>query len=850
MLFRVERVLVAITIFWAGALLRAEDFRPDETGYREVARPFLKTYCEGCHGADKQKGDFRVDDALPNRFGERAVRERWAEVVNVLNGHEMPPEKEKQPRVEEVARVVDWVTAEAVRAELFKRDTRTVLRRMNRDEYANTIRDLLGVEVDVSALPVDAPAGGFDNNGRALTVSPMHMEVYMDLAGRILDRALVTGDRPETLRWRFEPEVGSGDSSRVRYDAKNNAIVHGGKNVKEGGMTLMHHESWDRNPNARDFSMYHEGEYVVRVRAGGVVPSREAVVASARRALERRVADAEQRGKAEEARRQRERLEKDLEHFQNDRMYDYGPPRLKLVHTSGGQPRVVAEWDVDAPAGEPRIYEFRVRCSKERMGLTLEYAYAIPKVLENFWMQGHDDFARPVVHLDWFEIEGPMVPEWPPTSHVQLLGAQIPAAETEREAAQAVLERFMPQAYRRPVEASEVARKLALFDAARASRGGYVEAMKAALTGVLASPEFLYLAERAGEGDGRVVRRLSDHELAVRLSYFLWGSMPDAELRSVADRGGLRTEGELARQVDRMLGDARISALGKSFAAQWLGLREVGANPPASDLYPQYDRHLQQSFVGESLAFFEEVLRGNRSVLSFLKSDFVTVNERLARFYGIEGVRGDAFRAVPAAAHRGGVMTQGAVLTITSNGTRTSPVKRGVWLLKNLLGIDPGLPVANVGEIAPKVPGVDKATVRQRLSIHRELPQCARCHDRIDPLGFALENFNAAGEWREQEGFGYKGRIDRNDPKIDASSRLPDGTLVEGADGLRDALMGRQELFLNCLSSKLFTYALGREMGLADQPMIKRAVDDVKAGDMTLRRLIKAVVESEAFGTK
>jgi mono/diheme cytochrome c family protein len=843
-------MLGLLAVFWVGALVGAEDFRADESGYREVARPFFRTYCEGCHGAEKQKGEFRVDDALPNQFGDRAVRARWAEVVNVLNGHEMPPEKEKQPTAQEVARVVDWVTAEAVRAELFKRDTRTVLRRMNRDEYANTVRDLLGVEADVSALPVDAPSGGFDNNGRALTISPMHLEIYMELAGKVLDRALVTGERPESLRWRFEPEVGSGDSSRVRYDAKNNAIVHGGKNVKEGGVTLMHHESWDRNPNARDFAMYHEGEYVVRVRAGGTVPGRDAVVASARRALERRIAETEGRGKTDEARRQRERLEKELEHFQTDRMYDYGPPRLKLVHTSGGQPRVVAEWDVDAPAGEPRVYEFRVRCTKERMGLTLEYAYAIPKVLENFWMQGHDDFARPVVHLDWFEIEGPMAPEWPPASHVQLLGKEIPTVEKERDAARAVLEHFMPRAYRRPVDASEIDRKLALFDAVRAGRGGYVEAMKASLTGVLASPEFLYLSERAGEGDGSAVRRLSDHELAVRLSYFLWGSMPDAELRALADRGGLREAEALGKQVDRMLLDSRVGALGKSFAAQWLGLREVGANPPASDLYPQYDRHLQQSFVGESLAFFDEVLRGNRSVLSFLSSEFVTVNERLARFYGIDGVRGDAFRVVPAAAHRGGVMTQGAVLTITSNGTRTSPVKRGVWLLKNLLGIDPGLPVANAGEIAPKVPGVDKATVRQRLSIHRELPQCARCHDRIDPLGFALENFNAAGEWREQEGFGYKGRIDRNDPKIDASSQLPDGTVVEGADGLRAALMARQDLFLNCLSSKLFTYALGREMGLADRPMIQRAVDRVKGGDMTLRSLIKEVVESDAFGTK
>ena len=195
-------------------------------------------------------------------------------------------------------------------------------------------------------------------------------------------------------------------------------------------------------------------------------------------------------------------------------------------------------------------------------------------------------------------------------------------------------------------------------------------------------------------------------------------------------------------------------------------------------------------------------------------------------------------------------MTQGAMLTITSNGTRTSPVKRGTWLLKNLLGTDPGLPVANVGEIAPKVPGIDKATVRQRLAIHRELPQCARCHDKIDPLGFALENFNAAGEWREQEGFGYKGRIEKNDPKIDASAKLPDGTEINGVDNLREALLKKEDLFLGCLANKLFTYALGRELGIADQPTIKAAVGYMKQQKHTLRSLIHATVASQAFRTK
>ena len=818
--------------------------------HRETVVPFLRTYCEGCHGSEKQKGDFRVDTQLPNQFTDRAVREKWLEVVNALNGHEMPPKEERQPGAAAVGVVVDWITAATVRAELANRDTRVVLRRLNRDEYSNTVRELLGIDIDISALPVDAPAGGFDNNGRALTVSPMHLETYMEMASRIVERALPTGPKPPLLHWRFQPEVGSGDSSRVRYDAKNNAIVHSGKNEKRGDVTVMHHASWDRNPNARDFAVYHEGEYVVRVRAGGWVPGREAVVASARRALERRNADMVAKGRTQEAERDLQALERNLDHFRNDRMYDYGPPRLKLVQHLGGQPKVIAEWDVDTPAGEPGVYEFVVRCTTEKMGLTLEYAYDIPKVLENFWMQGADDFARPEVHLDWFEIEGPLLPEWPPASARLLVGDVIPEPAEEKEVARRVLQSLMRRAYRRPVTNAQVEEKLELFNGVRPGKENFIEALKVPLVAVLAAPDFLYLVEPAGTAGNNDPRVLNDHELAARLSYFLWSTMPDKELFKLADTGSLRNPGPLRAQVDRMLKDPRAAAFTRNFAGQWLGVREVGANPPAADLYPEYDRHLQASFVREPLEFFEEILRGDLSVLNFIKSDFVTVNERLARFYGISGVRGDMFRAVPAEAHRGGIMTQGAMLTITSNGTRTSPVKRGTWLLKNLLGSDPGLPVANVGEIAPKVPGIDKATVRQRLAIHRELPQCGRCHEKIDPLGFALENFNAAGQWREQEGFGYKGRIQRDDPRVDATARLPDGTVIEGVEGLREALLERQELFLNCLAGKLFAYALGRELGLADRPAVQAAIEAMQRENLSLRSLIQAVVSSRVFQSK
>ena len=235
-----------------------------------------------------------------------------------------------------------------------------------------------------------------------------------------------------------------------------------------------------------------------------------------------------------------------------------------------------------------------------------------------------------------------------------------------------------------------------------------------------------------------------------------------------------------------------------------------------------------------------------------MKSDFVTINERLARFYGINEVRGDHFRKVltSSTTHRSGIVTRAPILTITSNETRTSPVKRGTWVLKNLLGTDPGLPVANVGEIAPKVPGIDKASVRRRLEIHRQLDQCARCHAKIDPLGFALENFNASGEWRAREGFGYQGRIDRDDPKIDATSTMPDGTAIIGVERLQNALLAREDLFLTCLASKLTTYALGRKLGLGDRPTIKAGVVAMKPKQYTLRSLIHQIIASDVFGTK
>ncbi|VTS07890.1 DUF1592 domain-containing protein [Tuwongella immobilis] len=822
---------------------------PDDAGYNRTVAPFLAKYCSQCHSADDPKGEFSVERGqLGTNFLDLTTRQHWKEVVNVLNSHEMPPKKAKQPTAKEVAGVVDWITEQTIRAEEAKRESTIVARRLNRAEYRNTIRDLVGVDVDVSGFPQDPPAGGFDNNGAALTLSPLHVEIYLNAARQILERALVDGPQPQAIRWRFEPKVGAADRVRVRLDAKNNPIVNGGNNRQDGNWVVVHHEQWDKGVGARDFRVPVAGEYRIRVKAAGRVPTRQEVVKSAEAMLAYR-RDEQDRNNPKGKQWTQQAFERDLEHFRTDRMYDYGPPRAKLVLQLGPQPRTIAEFDADGTADQPKIHEFTARFTTETAGVGFEYAYSIPSVLENFWMQRNDRFARPELMIEWFEIEGPIYDSWPPKSHQQLLFDSPLRQSNEVRYAEQVLSRFMRLAYRRPVSAAEVTAKLRLFQAARADGVPFLDAIKRPLTAVLVSPNFLFLAE---PGPDAKPRELSGYEYASRLSYFLWSSMPDAELFAAAESGQLQSPAERLRQVERMRRDPKHEAFVRNFVGQWLGSREVGNNPPAMDLYPQYDRHLETSMIAETEAFFREIEQNELDARLLLKSDFVVINERLARFYGVPNVRGDHFRRVPvpSGVHRGGIPTQAAMLTITSNGTRTSPVKRGTWILKTLLGIDPGLPVANAGEIAPKVPGIDKATVRKRLEIHRQLDQCARCHNKIDPLGFALENYNAAGEWRDREGFGYKGRIERNDPLIDARAEMIDGTEIVGVDGLQQALLNQEELFLSCLASKVLTYALGRELGLADQKTVKAAVEHLRANGRSIPSLLRFVATCDRFGTK
>lgn len=957
----------------------------DSRTYQQVVAPFLRSHCQKCHGPDTSEAEFRVDTQLNTDFSDHAVLEKWKEVRSVLDTGSMPPEEERQPSSTAVRRITTWIEQEVIRSEKARNSSEIIMRRLNRDEYNNTIRDLIGIDLQPAKIfPEDPPASGFDNIGNALTISPLHMELYVQAAKSVLDRAITSlPEQPESIKWHFEIEDGNKGMDRHRQQiGKQRIIVNAGNNQIADGLTKLRFAGWDRGCGFRDFIVPHAGTYVVRVRAGGMVPdeskTREKGIAIHQYRQQQRVA----KMSAKEREREMQRFEKYVakgitNHFNLDRRYRYGLPRLKLTSNLNGQGRTLGEIDIDASVEAPKEYEFSAWFSKHKAGVQAKNVYKIPRDNQNFWLKEADEFPRPEIFIDWMEIEGPVYKQWPPVSHSRIFvdseNANPTDADSEFRYARDVLSNFMTTAYRRPVSDAEIDSKLQLFRRVRPNKPDFFEAMKTPLIAVLCSPHFLYMVEpqskaapslmaefrdlKSLEGnvirarviakkanqvsvqreDGKVfslpierfspedisyIRGLTDkqlkyqtlessngrtmtasivsvtsdrvkvrrsdgaqfdlsinslspasqalvrgwsvaieksdrvpvtsYELASRLSYFLWSSMPDAALSELAASDRLRDTAVIKQQIDRMLADSRSDAFVKNFAGQWLGLRKLGINPPAANIYPRYDEHLEVSMRKETEAFFKHILQNDLSAMNFVRSDFLTLNGRMARHYDIRGVQGDQFRRVnvPSGSPRGGLITQASILSVTSNGTRTSPVLRGVWILENLLGDPPPPPPPNAGDIPPLAKGIKDPTVRQRLAAHRSRTQCSRCHQKIDPLGFALENYDATGEWRDQEPLQPERGVRSSDPPIDASARLPDGRTFDGATGLQEVLAENRTEFSECLARKMLIYALGRELGFSDAEVVRQASMSMQENGMTLRSLIYFIATSELFLSK
>jgi mono/diheme cytochrome c family protein len=798
--------LVTLTLGWAAMTSCAEPLAGGDS--LPSVRAFFEQHCIECHGPKKQKGDLRID-TLAADFANPAIAGHWTGIMDRINADEMPPKKQPRPNVAEAARVTEWIAAKLTEAETARQAAigeKVSFRRLSREEYRNTLRDLLGVTYDASdpaGLPEDPDWQGFERIGSVLTISAAHVEKYLSAAETVLNEAIATGPQPkvEVTRW-------TAGKLRVAGDLAERLETRG----------LLDKVRADIVPNngaldARDLTIKTGGDYIVRVKLSGLRPAG---------------------GRA---------------------------PRLRIYATDIG--RTLFERDIEAPEDQPETIEFRTHLPPGTHLIRIVNAVPGPNPEERasrplgtkpfFTMKARqpwqikltDDEFKPIwptLLLDYIEWEGPVQRSWPPPAHQQIFFAGEKATK-DAAYAREILARFATRAYRRPVEAEEVDRLMNLFEASQKLGDKFEESVKTALLAVLASNNFIYLVEGSASAPSP---KLNDWELASRLSYFLWSTAPDQQLLDLAGKGTLHTREVLRGQVRRMLSDPKHLAFADSFPRQWLQLRRVGMFVPDRKIYPEYDEYLEKSMIAETTSFFREVLEKNLSIANFLDSDWTMLNGRLAEHYGIAGVDGEAMRrvALKPEDHRGGLLTQASILSLTSDGTRHRPVHRGKWVLESIYGTPPPPPPPNVTAIKPATSKEPKTTLRAKLELHRSEATCAACHRKIDPLGLAFDNFDAVGHWRTEEA--VRDGQGAN-PKLDPSGELPDGRKFADAEGLKQLMLADIDKFNAALVSKLATYALRRGMTFDDRKSLQAVVEASKANGYKLQPLIENLVLSDLF---
>ena len=744
----------------AGAVPRAgaEAGGQDAEG-GELLRSTVRRYCVGCHNDRTPAAGLSLQRLDASRVAAQApILEK---VLRKLRAGEMPPADRPRPDAAAAAGLVSWLETALDREAAADPDPGApAVQRLNRAEYRNAVRDLLGLDVDHARdLPADDSGYGFDNVGDVLTVSPLHVERYLAAARRVSRLAVSLTPRPVVER--YEPPDGTVDEE-----------IAGLPPNERGGILFRHYFPFD-------------ADYTITVRVRG---RRDAAMPAPR--LDVRV----------------------------------DGRRVRLIDAdfhSGmdlEQPTRNFELRVTLPAGDHEV----------GAGFLTEYARS-----ENGRETNDYSVADVLVGGPW-EAAGPGETD----VRRRLFVCRPADGEAEEPCARRILTRLARRAWRRPVDAADVDPLLDLFAVGRADGERFEDGIEMALSGVLVSPGFLFRAPRPPEdGAPGAAWRLSDVDLASRLSFFLWSSIPDERLLDLAERGRLSDPLVLDRQIARMLADPKAAALVENFGGQWLHLRNVAGWTPDPARFPGFDDSLRYAFERETALFLDHLIREDRSVLELIDADYTFLNERLAGFYGIDGVDGGWFRRVPlAGAARGGVLTHGSVLMVTSYPTRTSPVLRGKWVLENLLGAPPPPPPPDVPALTAGA-GTSAGGLREALERHRANPACAACHAKLDPLGFALENFDAVGAWRTEDG----------GAPVDASATLPDGTLVDGPAGLRRVLRDRRVEFVETLAAKLLTYAVGRGLEWYDQPAVREIRRRTEAGDHRFSALVSAIVDSVPF---
>ncbi|MBZ5579196.1 MAG: DUF1592 domain-containing protein [Acidobacteriia bacterium] len=747
----------------------------------------INKYCVGCHNKRAKTGGLSLEGRPPD---VSADPETWEKVVQKLQLGVMPPAGSPRP---------DAPTYAALLQDLIRRldaesakipSAAPLLHRLNRAEYANAIRDLLGFHVDVSSLlPPDSSAYGFDNVADVLGNSPALLQAYLNAARKISTVAVGDSSVP----------AGS-DTYTVPQDLSQDRHLEDLPLGTVGGMRARHVFPAD-------------GEYELQVRL-------YRTNLSAIRGLE-----------------QPHTLEVALD-----------GERIHLAEMGGEKDLVPLQANPSTTSDRLEAERLRIRrlVKAGERDITAAFLDEVsPRMatirLERFERDFNPYDAEGAPHVQSITVLGPFhvqATDHPPSPNVF---SCRPAVEGEQLAcARQILTRLAKRAYRRPVTASEID---GLLDFYRSGRSGqtFEAGIELGLRRLLASPSFVFRpeVERANAAPGTTYR-LSDYELASRLSFFLWSSIPDEELLRAAGQGRLHRPEVLAGEVERMLGDPRSQALIENFAGQWLQLRNLRNITPDNAIFPDFDDNLRQAFRKETEFFFESVLRENRSALDLLNADYTFANERLAKHYGIPNVAGSHFRRVTLTDPvRWGLLGKGAILLITSHANTTSPVLRGKWILDNLLGSPPPPPLPNVPALQETAAGAVPRTMREQMELHRQNPVCLGCHRTMDPIGFAMENFDTVGTWRTTNEGGIP---------LNTADTLADGTRIDGIVALRNAILARPEVFVQTLTQKLMIYALGRGLSYADMPVVRRIVRE--SDGYRMKNLILGIVRSDAFGMR
>ena len=839
-------------------------------GYQEVAKPFIEQHCLNCHGVKSAKAGFRID-LVGADFSKANVAEHWKEVIDRINVGEMPPEGSPKADAKKSAEFVAWVNGQLREVELAAKSAggRIPMRRLNRDEYANTIRDLLKLDENIvrpllEELPGDGKAEGFDRLGLALFFDQTQIERSLAAMEKIASRAIVT--EPPKMNRRFN----NYDDVRKRPPSEMVEVFPGFTHqIPRGAQDrIIHADYIEHIQGAPTYRKEYEGWGGIDHFAVGQVVTQDGYYRV------RVKAKVDNRGRTTENKFRMHYAMNSPIQVETEVVLDPSGTTEAIMFLRGpvnGEvkgPQVFSLlWNHTEKAviPEPKYQQLFSRWTGLRGKMEQAVANRVPEAemdalkkqraeLEkemNAWrgvarVYNPDmDLAKlPRLQIESIEIEGPIQKEWPPASHKALLFA---GDERKDEAyVREIFTKFLPRAYRRPVTKEEIESIVAIVkDAQSTSKLSFHDAMRMALQRVLCSPGFVFLQEPAG--DRPQPRPLTDHEMASRLSYFLWSTMPDEELFSLAAAGKLRDPATVAAQVKRMLADPKAGQLVQNFGGQWLSVRDFGSVQPAAE-YRDYDKLLEAASKQEPLVFFAEVLHKNLPITSFIDSDFLIINERLAKHYGITGVTGPEFRrvAIKPEHHRGGVLGMAGLMTFLADGTRTLPLRRASWVLREMFNDPPNNPPPNAGEIQPNTSGKN-LTVRQRLELHRRDDICASCHSKLDPFGLALENYDAIGAWREKfNGEGFRGKA----PDLDVSGQLPDGTQFKTLDEYKAGLMKQKDKFARALSVKLLTYAIGRPIGYTDREVVDRLTEALRKDDYRMQSLIYAIVASEPFGTK